>query len=107
MTTNAKTAVNTAASSVPEGFKEQSAEVSALLTAVAEMLSAVDETLEESYLRGYYVCCGDAGPSGECCGRGEAVWDPLDTFIMDTLGGARPALITALQPFLDKAAEHG
>lgn len=106
MSTNTNPAVNTAASSVPEGFKEQSAEVSALLTAVVELLSAVDETLEESYHNAYLECCGHHKPSGECCGNPETVWDPRDTFVMNTLGGARPALVAALQPFLDKEAEQ-
>ena len=106
MTDNINPAVNTAASSVPEGFKEQSAEVSALLTAVVGMLSSVDATLEEAYHNAYLECCGQRNPSGECCGNAETVWDPRDTTLMNTLGGARPALITALQPFLDKETEH-
>ena len=107
MSTNTKSAVNTVASSVPEGFKEQSAEVSALLTAVVELLSAVDETLEESYHNAYLECCGHHKPSGECCGNPETAWDPRDTIVMNTLGGARSAMITALQPFLDKEAKRG
>ena len=95
-------AVTVAASSVLEGFKEQSAEVSALLIAVVGMLSAVDEVLEEAYHNAYLECCGNHEPSGECCGNVETAWDPQDTAIMNALRGARLALITALQPFLDK-----
>ena len=104
MTTNTNPAVNTAASSVFEGFKEQSPEVSALLTAVVEMLSAVDVTLSESYDNAYLECCGYFEPSGACCGNAKTKWDPRGTFVMNTLGGARPALITALQPFLNEKA---
>ena len=106
MTTNTNPAVNTVVSSVPEGFIEHSAEVSALITAVVEMLSAVDVTLNESYNNAYLECCGYFEPSGECCGNTKTKWDPRGTFVMNTLGGARPALITALQPFLNEKAQE-
>lgn len=62
--------------------------------AAREALKAIQDTLEDAYLRCFPECCGR--PGNECCGNPLQAWSPDDQRIMNTLGPIERDLRAAL-----------